>query len=281
MYGHARKTNLCSAISFHMSTKQTHSGTIDHAPEKRYFILTMGRSGSSLLSRILTDAGADFAGKSAVDWTPLAGAFESNKTDKTAFLFSQAHHFYNNFRHALLYKCWHKKIATYKRNSARRRLRAQLAQSHFFKQTENLHFAVRPAADLGYWPTIILNYRDFRGWLGSLYPGSKYDTIESLTTRYCSILRNSLALLDLFGGCVVSYDELMDPNETRWAEALGAVTQISPDALLESRKERHKSSGTKTSLTAVSNEAQALEAMAQARQGVAIPPSEAALKRWT
>ena len=43
---------------------------------RRFFIVTVGRTGSSLLASILADAGADFGVQGKADWDPAGGAYE-------------------------------------------------------------------------------------------------------------------------------------------------------------------------------------------------------------
>ena len=56
---------------------------------KRFVIVTPGRTGSSLLAAILSDSGAEF-GIGADDWDPSVGAFEHPDLIAAADSFSKA-----------------------------------------------------------------------------------------------------------------------------------------------------------------------------------------------
>ncbi len=247
---------------------------------KRYFILTPGRSGSSLLGRILADCGAEFPGDTPESWDPLGGAFESSELGRTTLLFAQAHRLYAEKLYTPGFRLFYKKLVTYKRYKGKKRLAGLLNSYSFFKETANLHFTVRPAADLGYRPVIIVNNRDFQTWLGSLYPGARAHSIESLTEYYVSVLKNSLALLTLFGGCVIGYETLTDRDSSQWPEMLGEITGIEPARLLAARNQRLNDPGSETALSAWSAQAERLHDMLKQFEGRIVPTGAAALKRW-
>ncbi len=63
---------------------------------------------------------------------------------------------------------------------------------------------------------------------------------EDIVEYYCRINQNALLLLDTYGGCAVSYEEVVDPEDTAWADALALTTGLSRDALLAARDKRIK-----------------------------------------
>ncbi len=254
----------------------------DQIPEtkKKYFILTPGRCGSSLLSSILDDAGASFPAARKMSWNPLAGAYEDDRLDRMAFLLAQAHTIQSKLEYEPFYKLYHKKFVTFKRFLAKREMHRIFAEASYFKETGNMHYAVRFAAHIGYWPVIILNWRSYEHWMGSMYPGQRNFDIEDLTARYVAILRNSLALLSLFGGCVVNYTEIMDPEARDWAVNLGHVTGLDTETLLESRRKRYRPSGAETALAVWDPAAEKIQEMIRSFEGQSLVPAPAAVKRW-
>ena len=57
---------------------------------------------------------------------------------------------------------------------------------------------------------------------------------------FVRVYENALLMLDVFGGCAISYEELSDKNETSWADALASATSFSANDLLGHRSERLK-----------------------------------------
>lgn len=176
--------------------------------------------------------------------------------------------------------CFTKKIVTYKRFIGKRKTRKLMESSTCFKETASLHYLPRVSAFMGYWPVIILNYRDFPEWMGSMYPGQRYLSIETLTRNYISTLENSVALLGLFGGCVINYTDLMDPNAEDWAQVLGDVTGLDAAAIFESRSRRYRDPGTESPLPVRLAEAEEIIALVRSYEGRAIQPAPSAVKRW-
>jgi hypothetical protein len=248
--------------------------------KKRIFILTPGRCGSSFLASLLSDAGATFPGETASTWSPLKGAYESKESGKAAFLFAQAHDIRNSHKYSLIYRLFYKKIVTYKRALGKYKTRKLLEKATCIKETANIHFLPRVSAFMGYWPVIVLNYRDFPECMGSKFPGQRYFSVETLTQDYISTLENAVALLGLFGGCVVNYSDLMDVNSEDWAHVLGEVTGLDGQVILESRNRRYRDPGPETFLPVRLSRVEEILALIREYEGRAIPPAPSAIKRW-
>jgi len=248
--------------------------------KKRIFILSPGRSGSSLLAALLSDAGATFPNESETSWNPLGGAFESDAVGKAAFLYAQAHEIQASKGYSPLYRLFHKKIVTYKRAAAKKKVGKLMKTATCFKETANLHYLPRVAAFLGYWPVIVLNYRDFPEWMGSMFPGQRHLPVEALARNYLSTMENSIAVLGLFGGCVVNYRDLMDPGADQWAHILSEVTGLSREVLLNSRSNRFGDPGPESPLPVRMAQAEEIMALARGYEGMIVPPAPSAVKRW-
>lgn len=100
----------------------------------RYFIMTPGRTGSSLLCSILSDAGADFGPVDAGSWDRNGGAFELPEIAFAAM----------NWQH----RRW------WGRREARKALGVALGKAQFFKSVF-LERLIDDVASDGYKPIII------------------------------------------------------------------------------------------------------------------------------
>lgn len=247
--------------------------------KRKYFILGSGRSGSSFLCRILADAGATFDADHVDSWNPLAGAFEGTDLYQMSSLFARADHLRSEKQFSPLYKYFYKRIVTLDRSRAKRKMRRMFSVASYFKEG-NLHHAVRPSARMGYWPVIVISCRSFNNWFGSKYPSQYHRTVEMQTENYVIPLRNALALLGTFGGCVVDYSKIMNLDEKLWAENLGKITGLDPDSILESRRKRFRTPGPETSLPVYSAEAEQIYSHVQEFAGKVALPSQAAVRRW-
>jgi len=247
---------------------------------KRFFILTPGRSGSSVLSRILADSGAKFLTNKQDSSTDPFSLYESLYLNKTAYLFEQGYRLQFKYRFSIIYSVFYHKIITLLRFIARKRLNKYLKAAAYCKNTAHLHHGVRVAAHLGFWPVVILNYRNYQTWMGSLYPGLRYQTVDSLTENYVSSMKNGIASLGLFGGCAISYEEIMDLGATEWAHALGETTGLAADVILANRERLFREPGPETALPVTDVEAEHLEGMARGFEGRVVPSSRVAHQYW-
>ena len=204
-------------------------------PRQRWFVLTVGRSGSSLLCAILADAGADFGQQAPEDWDPRTGEMEHpgmlaaahqlrrarDITEAGDFLFSPR-----------LESAW-------RRRRARGIMRCALEQAQYFKSAD-LDLAIQPSFALGYLPQVILSYRAPEPSLQSLLVGRKRTTPDTLIADYVRVYRQGIALMQTFGGCVVSFDDLQGRDHGRSFKALAQCTGLDADALESSRAARCK-----------------------------------------
>ena len=137
---------------------------------RRFFIVTVGRTGSSLLASILDDAGADFGVSHQGGWDPAGGAFEHPSLDPVVRHFERMNEI--GFRRP--YGLWPRLRWTAARHRAKAGLKDLLPRARYFKG--EIDPLVHWAARLGYAPTVIVSYRRFGDVLRSL--GSRLIQIQ-------------------------------------------------------------------------------------------------------
>ena len=199
--------------------------------KRRFFILTLGRTGSSLLASILSDAGADFGDLNQKDWDRTGGAFEHPKLVPIVRNFQRMEEIGSHRPYQLLKRVkW-----DIFRHNAKKELRQLLAEVQYVKG--ELEHTVHWAARLGYEPTVIVSYRRFGPLFESM--GHMHPQLPEVHARqYVNALRNGLGLAAIYGGCVIDYEEIIDSNSDNWAGALAASTGLSTDKLLSAREDR-------------------------------------------
>lgn len=200
----------------------------------RHFIVTTGRSGSSLLASILVDAGADFGLPAVSDWSENRGAYEHPDINYVSRQFRRAEYLRGKRRSSLFAKY----LFDARRSLGKRKAKQVLRKIDYAK-SDNLDLWIWHLIKMGYHPRIIVSFRDFTAIARSLYilRGMNYDQIVE---NYRRIYENSLLMLDAFGGCVISFEELIDVEETAWADALSLSTSFSTDSLIYYRNKRLK-----------------------------------------
>jgi len=133
---------------------------------------------------------------------------------------------------------FYKYLIDIRRSLGKKKLREVLKEAHFIK-ADNMDLWVWHLTKMGYRPRIITTYRRFVDNARSLFilRGMGFDDIVDY---YCRINQNALLMLDVYGGCAVSYEEAVDLDDTAWADALALTTGLSRDALLAARDKRIK-----------------------------------------
>lgn len=199
---------------------------------ERFLVINSGRTGSTLLSAVLADAGADFGMPAVQTWSAEDGAFEPSAITRAAAWFAVADQM--GPAKPLWPRSWHWTLA---RHRAKVHLARALNAARFVKGP-SLDLAVQPAAKMGYLPRIIVSYRAFPAQAMSLAQRSGWRDVTALEAYYLRTYKNALMWLLVFGGCVVDYDELTDPGETEWASALAALTELPRSAMIAARQVR-------------------------------------------
>jgi uncharacterized membrane protein YkvA (DUF1232 family) len=249
----------------------------ERGDRRRFFLVTPGRTGSTLLATILADAGADFCMASRDDWDIARGGWMEHSQIRSAT---------NHFR--LAFECSPNKprgllsriLWTYHRTAGKRCLKQALQQAIYVKAL-HLDLAVPFAIKLGYFPQVIVSYRPFGEHALSFSQMVINWSADALAATYNRTYRNSLLLLHSYGGCVVSYADLTDRSSTEWATALGQITGLPADKLLASRDRRLSAIRPAEADPLILDEtAERSIAAIDALSGLALPPSPQALRNW-
>jgi hypothetical protein len=243
---------------------------------RRFFIVTAARTGSTLLSAILADAGADFGMTAPPRWDRAGGDLEHPELWRALRHFCHAETISAMGRppFGLARMRWN-----IHRSLGKKRLRAGLAQARFAK-VYGAHKLVRPAFKIGYFPTVVLSYRRIEDQalsLGLMYAHANW---EFARDNYLHIYGNGLWLLNTFGGCVVGYDDILNPADNSWAAALERATGLPMARLIAARDRRVEDASPPAQATWVDRSAAPLFEAIQALRGKVLPPSQQAQRLW-
>ena len=241
----------------------------------RVFILSSGRSGSTLLASILADAGADFGLRTPEHWDPGTGALEHSELHRMAAWMGYAYDLSPD-RPAIGPRRY---LWDFYRSVGKARLRTLLRAAQYIKG-EGADFAVQPAFKMGYFPTVVVSYRRFEAVATSSGLMRGHSNLETLVKYYNRVNRNALLLLRMFGGCVVSYEPLSDVHDASWAQPLAAATGLPVDGLIAARNRRLRGPARRDEPQSLDASASETFASLDALRGLAIPASAQALRSW-
>lgn len=197
---------------------------------RRYIIVTAGRTGSSLLSAILADAGAQFAVPDRTDWNPESGAYEHPLFWSAYAWYSRADKINQSLiPNALGWQWSQKKMRT--------TLTDLMTQADYVKYPGGGIWLVQSIAKLGYDLRVIVNYRNFDEYARSRYLRFGWG-IQQIIDTYLNVYGTALMQLQYFGGCAVDFEEIVTPEETAWLSAMAQLTGLDEQKLLHAQSER-------------------------------------------
>jgi hypothetical protein len=242
---------------------------------RRYFVISAGRTGSTLLSAILADAGAEFGMRAPPGWDRATGAMEHPDLLTACRRYAAADAMSPAKPQGTLRRYrW-----TLLRFLGKRRLRASLAATRFVK-VGHAHLLIRPVLKLGYFPPIILSYRRFEDHAISLGMMAANANLEQLVEQYNRINKSALWLLNTFGGCVIGYEQLIDPADRSWAESLAEIAHLPAGGLLAARERRAEAPSHHIKALCFDRTARQTFDDLETLRGLVIPPSAQALRSW-
>ncbi len=225
---------------------------------------------------MLADAGADFGMDAADDWDRKRGALEHPAFDAISRLFRRARDVGGGKRYFLFYK--------YLADARGKKRLSRALRGIRHAKGANADLWIWHSVKLGYRPRIIVSYRRFVDSLPGYYviQGIEAGTFADF---YLRTYRNGLMMLNVFGGCAVAYEELADPAETAWADALSRTTGLSQDTLVAARDRRLSQPPSALDAAAVRvpltmPEAESVFADLATLKGRFLPPSRAILRHW-
>lgn len=250
--------------------------TVAAGGDQRFFIVTAARTGSTLLSAILADAGADFGMPTPQGWDRAGGDLEHPDLWRALRYFRSAEAISTGRPPVGVARMrWN----AY-RSLGKKWLCAGLGAARFAK-VYGAHDLVRPAFKIGYFPSVILSYRRFEDQALSLGLMHAHATLDSLRDNYRHVYCDGLWLLNTFGGCVVGYESLTDRGDRKWAEPLARVTGLPIERLVTARDRRIDASSSPAEAFSVDRTTDRLFEAMEALSGRTIPPSEQALRLWS
>ncbi len=244
---------------------------------RRFFIVTAGRTGSSLLATILAEAGADFGMPPQEQWDVARGGSMEHEEIRRA-----SHHFLRAFDRSPVKPpgALSKLIWSYHRDAGKRHLKRALAGATYFKAL-NLDLAIPFAIKLGYFPQVIVNYRPFEEQVVSLSQMLISWSAATLAAAHNRTYQNALLLVHSYGGCVVSYADLTDRRRTEWAASLAAITGLPAEKLLAGRDRRTSAKETAgESIPVLDDTAHRTFLAIDQLSGRTLSPSPQAMRNW-
>ncbi len=209
-----------------------------HSSDTRYFVVTFGRSGSSLLSHVLQRSGATFNLPHSKEVNTYSEHLENPVIDLAIKAADAANRCNRNDPlriGRIRFNLW--------RSIAKRRLGKALSRAVYSKSRGNT-LVIPLAPSVGYDPKLIVMYRNFGDVLISDIEKSK-----NVPSYYAAQLERTFSdaqfLLNRFGGLIIDFDDLVDVKRQAWIEPLAELTGLDAALIARTRSELVRENFTK------------------------------------
>lgn len=217
-----------------MSSKESHNSST-------YCIVSTGRSGSSFLAHVLSEAGADFGFSQGDDWDPVKGSLE-HPWAHAAYAYE---HKIATINESIFPSFLGKQFFEKKRDALIRKI----ASLNFVKATKLVYLTPYIARynDV----RVVVIYRDFQSYFLSRhkkYPNMSFYACEQ---TYVDTYNTALAQLQLFGGVVLNFDDILRTDNEAWSEVLSSLVGIEKQDILNARNKLSNSTLAKKRATVV------------------------------
>lgn len=194
-----------------------------------YLIVGTERSGSSLLASLLASAGANFNMPMVDNWYRGSGAYEHPEYIRLL----------KHVKRSLFFKKYSDRLAHKEQQKAINIAKTFFKNTTFVKYPPYSEHVAHIVKAAGFQPRLILTCRRFNDYLKSnIIKGG--ETFDFHKNNYMNVNQTCFAQLFIYGGCIITYDELVDLNQGKWAIRLEEVTQLSSKILLDKRYEKIK-----------------------------------------
>lgn len=190
----------------------------------KFLIVGTERSGSTMLSGILANSGADFGFEKGRDWYRGSGDYE-HPIIVDNFKYIKRSIFFSKFSDRL------------------KRIYNDKVTSHMLSLFNSVSFAKYPPLcyllpyhvnKAGFDIRLIVIIRKFNDFTVSRISKNGGDFFSSKET-YINLYSTALYNLSIFGGCVVCYEDLIDPQKEFWADLLEKTCKLDYDLLIQER----------------------------------------------
>ena len=193
----------------------------------KFCIIGTGRSGSSMLANILALSGADFSITPSKEWDMVRGDMEHALAHKAYSYIHKIRFVEESFLPASIFLPYYKRKLN--------KILFDLGDIQYIKSSK-LVYVVPELAKKNQDIKVIIVYRNFNDYAKSRHAKYGWD-MNRMRNEYINAYSTSILQLSIWGGVVVSYNDLTDVKKNEWAESLGALTGLDKEELIRNRDE--------------------------------------------
>jgi hypothetical protein len=203
----------------------------------KYILISVERSGSTLLASILANAGANFGLPVNKEWFRGSGDFEHQIIIDT----------YKHLKRSLLYGQFSDRLAKKQKDKVTENMKSLFTEVDFAKYPPLSHLLPLHIKNAGFNPSIICIIRKFNEFASSRIAknGGELNACKEI---YENLYKTTLMELSLYGGCIICYEDLIDPDNMSWADSISLVCGIAKDELIEVRNKLVKPTFSKSGI---------------------------------
>ncbi|MBD3311246.1 MAG: hypothetical protein GF349_01960 [Candidatus Magasanikbacteria bacterium] len=191
--------------------------------EKKFLIVGTGRTGSSLLSAILLKSGADFGLRSKDIWDRQKGDFEHSLIHEAYKWQSRV----EKIDQSILPNYF---TVSFFNNICNKKMEQLLTEVDYVKSSQLVWLVHRAKYKLGFEVKVIGVYRNFSDYVISRY--KKYGrSLDHWRKEWLEVNKTLFLQAQIIPSLLLSYEEIVGRNETKWIDRLALFTNISREKL--------------------------------------------------
>lgn len=194
----------------------------------KFLIIGNPRTGSSLLASVLAGAGANFGVKDQ-QWNRKSGAFEHPLLINT----------YKYLKRMKSSKSYSDRLSRYYSKKVCKNLNTLYNQVDFAKYPPLSHMLPYYCKKAGHEIRVIVSYRKFEDFATSMMIKDGL-TYEQLKKDYLEMNYSAIFLLNIYGGCCVSYEELTSMSDLEWIDNLAELCSLEAELISQEINGRKK-----------------------------------------
>lgn len=190
-----------------------------------YIIISTPRSGSTFLASAIAYAGGEFGLPKVNSWDRASGEFEHPLLVASYKYLKRIHQ----------YKSYSDTFARLNERKLLKNLKKLFEQVRFAKFPPLSYMLPFYIAKAGFDVKVIVSYRQFEDYAQSMMikNGISYTQAKD---AYLETYRNAVMLLNIYGGCAISYEEITSDSERDWCMALESQCQLDAGSIQEYRR---------------------------------------------
>jgi hypothetical protein len=192
----------------------------------KYLVVGTERSGSSMISAILANSGANFGFDKNREWNRGSGDYEHELIVGN----------YKNLKRYVLLKNFSDRLKAWQSKLIISNMRDLYSSVDYAKYPPLSEYLPKFVLKAGFEPKLLVVIRKFNDFAVSRISKNGED-FKKAKEVYLNMYQTTFLNLAIYGGCIVRYEDVVNLDSTEWASCLSEATGIDCQELINMRND--------------------------------------------